>query len=144
MKIKSSAFLLKQAIPKKFTGDGPDVSPPLEFDAVPTRAKSLVIIVDDPDAPKGTFNHWLTWNIAAHSKGLQEGHSGPVQGRNDFGEVSYCGPKPPPGKPHRYFFKLFALDCVLGLKEGASRSHLEEAMSGHILETSEWVGTYQR
>ena len=119
MKLESTAFRHLQPIPKKHTGEGKDVSPPLSFIGVPAKAKSLVLVVDDPDAPMGTFDHWITWNISPTTQELHEGDKGPVEGMNHFQQVRYNGPMPPPGRPHRYFFKLYALDCTLDLQAGA-------------------------
>lgn len=145
-----SVFENHQPIPAKYTCDGEDVSPALQFMNVPKNAKSLAIIVDDPDAPRGTFDHWILWNLPPDIKRLSEGgremkqfSSHPKQGINGFQQNYYRGPCPPPGKPHRYFFKLYALDTLLELAEGASKKMLEDAMQGHILEKAELVGTYQ-
>jgi len=144
MKIESSAFKANQPIPTKFTCEGDDVSPALRLSEVPKGAKSLALIVDDPDAPRGTFDHWIAWNIPATATVLSEGASVPKQGRNGFGDLRYRGPCPPPGKPHRYFFKLYALDTLLDLAEGASKGDVEKAMKGHILAEAQLVGTYAR
>jgi hypothetical protein len=144
MKLKSSAFQHHNPIPKKYTGDGEDVSPPLSFDDVPKGAVSLALIVDDPDAPRGTFDHWITWNLPPETQTLSEGVQGLKQGKNHFDELRYRGPLPPKGPPHRYFFKLFALDKKIDLPEGISKKELEDAMEGHILGKAELVGTYQR
>lgn len=144
MLLESPAFEAEQTIPKKFTCDGEDVSPPLMIQDVPNGAKSLVLIVDDPDAPKGTFVHWLAWNLDPASEEVIEGFAPPVQGRNDFGELDYRGPCPPKGSPHRYFFKLYALDAKLNLASGSSKKQLVDAMKGHILGQAELIGLYQR
>lgn len=143
MQIESPAFEANQIIPKKFTCDGEDLSPPLNIQDIPKGAKSLVLIVDDPDAPRGTFTHWLAWNIDPSSSSLPEGASVPSQGRNDFGELDYRGPCPPKGE-HRYFFKLYALDTKLDLASGSSKKQLEDAMKGHIIGKAELIGLYQR
>ena len=143
MKITSSVFKEGQKIPKDYTRDGADKSPPLHLEEVPDRTKSLALIMDDPDAPSGTFNHWLLFNVSPSIHDIREG-SAPVmatQGRNDYGEVDYGGPKPPSGE-HRYFFKAFALDTVLPLSRGVKRDELEQAMSGHILEQATLMGRY--
>src|SRR5438132_8798139 len=122
MKITSPVFKDGEKIPKDYTRDGADKSPPLHLEQVPEKAKSLAVIVDDPDAPSGTFNHWLLFNLDPKTKQIKE-DCVPVmatQGRNDYGEVGYGGPRPPSGE-HRYFFKAFALDSVLPLSRGASR-----------------------
>lgn len=144
MYLDSPAFEHHQTIPKKYTCDGEDVSPPLSFQELPPGAKSLVLIVDDPDAPSGTFDHWIVWNLPADTAMLEEGARVPRQGKNHFGEQRYRGPCPPPGKPHRYFFKLYALDTLINLPAGSSKHSVEEAMEGHILGKAELVGTYQR
>lgn len=143
-----SVFENHQPIPAKYTCDGEDISPALKFMNIPHNAKSLAIIVDDPDAPRGTFDHWILWNLPPDLTQLSEGtpelkHFSSKQGTNGFQEMNYRGPCPPPGKPHRYFFKLYALDTFLTLPEGAKKSELEEAMKGHILEKAELIGTYQ-
>lgn len=147
MRIESSAFKHQKPIPKKYTCEGEDVSPPLTFSDIPKNTKSLVLIVDDPDAPRGTFDHWILWGLPGNLTTLAEGApiKKPVlQGKNHFQEVRYRGPCPPPGSPHRYFFKLFALDTVLSLAEGSSKSQILDAMEGHILGKAELIGTYQR
>ena len=144
MKITSSAFHEGANIPSKFTCDGSDTSPPLQIAGVPSEAKSLVLIVDDPDAPGGLFTHWLAWNIPPQTSSIAEG-SAPkgVQGANDFGKSGYRGPCPPSGT-HRYSFKIFALDRELELRSGAKRSQVDAAMKGHVIAQSELVGRYAR
>ena len=144
MKITSSAFQEGGNIPSKFTCDGSDTSPPLQITGVPSEAKSLVLIADDPDAPSGLFTHWLVWNIPPQTNSIAEG-SAPkgVQGTNDFGKSGYGGPCPPPGT-HRYSFKIFALDRELDLRAGAKRSQLDAAMKGHVIAQGELVGRYAR
>ena len=144
MKITSSAFKEGGNIPPKFTCDGSDTSPPLQIAGVPSNAKSLVLIADDPDAPSGLFTHWLVWNIPPQTNSISEG-SAPkgVQGANDFGKSGYKGPCPPPGT-HRYSFKIFALDRELDLRAGAKRSQLDAAMKGHVIAQGELVGRYAR
>jgi Raf kinase inhibitor-like YbhB/YbcL family protein len=149
--ISSPAFSNGSSIPKKFTCDGPDVSPQLAWTGSDAATKSFALLVDDPDAPVGNWNHWTAWNLPATSHGLAEGISkdarladGTEQGRNDFGKTGYNGPCPPPGKPHRYYFKLFALDTNLDLKAGSRKKELEAAMKGHVLTEADWVGTYGR
>lgn len=144
MKIESPAFANNQKIPKKHTCEGEDVSPALNFSDIPEGTHSLAIIVDDPDAPSGTFDHWLAWNIPAATKTLGEGANIPRQGTNGFGDTRYRGPCPPRGKPHRYFFKIFALDSLLFIPEGSNKEALEEAMEGHILGEAQLIGIYQR
>jgi Raf kinase inhibitor-like YbhB/YbcL family protein len=144
MKITSSAFHEGANIPSKFTCDGSDTSPPLQIADVPSGAKSLVLIVDDPDAPSGLFTHWLVWNIPPQTGSIAEG-SAPqgVQGANDFGKSGYRGPCPPPGT-HRYSFKIFALDRELELRSGAKRSQVDAAMKGHVIAQGELVGRYAK
>lgn len=144
MDISSPSFENHTPIPKKHTADGDDVSPKLIIANVPPEAKSLVLIVDDPDAPRRTFVHWVAWNIPAFSKELPEGVVPPMQGINSFGEAGWRGPSPPPGKAHRYFFKLYALDIALNIASDSRKEQIEAAMEGHILAKSELVGTYQR
>jgi Raf kinase inhibitor-like YbhB/YbcL family protein len=144
MHLESPAFEAHQTIPQKFTCDGEDVSPALNIQDIPKGTQSLVLIVDDPDAPHGVFVHWLAWNIEPTLKNFPEGMSPPSQGRNGFGELDYRGPCPPKGNPHRYFFKLYALDNKLNLPAGSSKRQLEDAIKGHILGKAELVGLYQR
>jgi Raf kinase inhibitor-like YbhB/YbcL family protein len=145
MKITSSAFQEGGNIPSKFTCDGANTSPPLHIEQVPAAAKSLVLIVDDPDAPVGLFTHWIAWNIDPKSTEIAEG-SAPgkaVQGRSDFGKVGYGGPCPPSGT-HRYFFRIYALDRQLDLSAGSRRKQLNDAMRGHIIGEGQLMGRYSR
>ena len=149
--LSSKAFPNGGAIPKKFTCDGEDVSPDLSWTAAPSGTQSFVLIADDPDAPAGTWTHWLLYNLPSTTTTLAEGvhkkeeiPGGALQGRNDFCRIGYGGACPPPGKAHRYFFRLQALDRSLSLKPGAGRAQLEKAMEGHILGKAEWMGKYQR
>ena len=144
MKISSSAFENNGMIPSEYTCDGSDVSPPLAISDIPKKAKSLAIIMDDPDAPMGTFTHWVVWNISPQKTQFARGDeiSFP-QGKTSFGRKSYGGPCPP-GGTHRYFFKLYALDLVLNLKEGSSKADLEKAMAGHVLSEAILMGKYSR
>ncbi len=151
LQISSTAFSAGETIPKKFTCDGPDVSPQLKWNDPPANAQSLALIMDDPDAPAGTWVHWVLYDLPANTRELPEGiakqeqlPSGARQGRNDFGRIGYGGPCPPPGKPHRYFFKLYARDAKLGLKARATKADLERAMKGHILAQGELIGKYDR
>ena len=142
--IKSSAFHQGGDIPPKFTCDGGNTSPPLEISGVPSEAKSLVLIADDPDAPGGLFTHWLVWNIPPQTNSVAEGSEPKgVHGTNDFGKSGYGAPCPPKGA-HRYYFKVFALDVELGLPSGAKRSQLEAAMKGHVIAEGELMGRYAR
>jgi Raf kinase inhibitor-like YbhB/YbcL family protein len=149
--ISNTGFPRDGDIPRKFTCDGADVSPELSWSSPPEPTQSFALIADDPDAPSGTWTHWVLFNIPAAAKGLSEGVSrvdelpgGERQGRNDFHKIGYNGPCPPPGKAHRYFFKLFALDKTLDAKPGASRQEVEQAMQGHVLANAEWMGKYRR
>ena len=144
IKITSSAFQAGGTIPSKFTCDGADVNPALRFEGAPAEAKSLVLIVDDPDAPSGLFTHWLIWNIDPKATEIVES-SAPksVQGKNDFGKSGYGGPCPPSGM-HRYYFKIFALDSDLDLAAGSKRVQLDAAMRGHVIAQGEMVGHYSR
>ncbi|OPY14694.1 MAG: putative kinase inhibitor protein [Syntrophus sp. PtaB.Bin001] len=150
MKITSRAFNDGEMIPMKYTCDGDDVSPPLEWDNVPENTKSLALISDDPDAPGGTWVHWVVYDIPASMKTLTENirperelSSGIRQGNNDWSKIGYGGPCPPSGT-HRYYFKLYALNAVLSLKPGATKEQLLRAMKGHILEEAQLMGKYQR
>src|SRR5262249_6574786 len=144
MKITSSAFQHGGNIPSKFTCDGGNTSPPLEVAGVPSGAKTLVLIADDPDAPSGLFTHWLVWNIPSQTNSIAEG-SAPkgVHGTNDFGKSGYGAPCPPSGT-HRYYFRVFALDRELDLRSGAKRSELDAAMKGHVIAQGELVGRYAK
>jgi len=145
MKLTSSAFSNNEMIPEKYTCDGENINPPLKIAEIPNEAKSLALIVDDPDAPMGTFNHWVVWNIDTSVEKIDENSlpAGAAEGRNDFGRTSYGGPCPPSGT-HRYFFKVFALSEKLNLEPSAQREDLERAMEGRILEKTELVGLYRR
>ena len=141
--ITSPAFQAGGDIPAKFTCNGANISPELQISGVPSEAKSLVLIVDDPDAPRGLFTHWITWNIDPKTTRVGENSApaGAVQGTNDFGKSNYGGPCPPSGT-HRYFFKIFALDNKLELKASARRAELDAAMRGHILGQGELMARY--
>jgi Raf kinase inhibitor-like YbhB/YbcL family protein len=143
MKVTSPDFQHNGNIPAKFTCQGQDVSPTLEISGVPAHAKSLALIVDDPDAPMGNWDHWIVFNIDPAAKVIQESAVPGVQGWNDFGRVDWGGPCPPSGT-HRYFFKLYALDTMLALKPGAKKKDLEKAMQGHILGKTELIGLYKK
>jgi Raf kinase inhibitor-like YbhB/YbcL family protein len=145
MELVSSAFDPSAPIPRRHSCEGEDLSPPLDWREVPDGTASLALIVDDPDAPAGTFTHWVAWGIEPGSGGLGEGEGAPREGRNDFGETGYRGPCPPPGHgPHRYFFRLFALDSEPELPGGASRDELETAIEGRVVGSAELIGTYER
>ena len=151
MKLVSQAIRPGQPIPAIHSCEGEDRSPPLAWDEVPTETRSLALIADDPDAPRGTYVHWVLFNLPADSIELAAGvptrpelPSGARQGLNDAGDVGYRGPCPPRGNPHRYVFRLYALDCALSLPPGINRSDLDAAMVGHILAEASLAGTYQR
>jgi hypothetical protein len=150
-KISTTAFDPGAAIPKKFTCDGPDVSPALAWNEPPVGTQSFALICDDPDAPVGTWVHWVLFDLPASSRALPEDTpksdelpGGARQGRNDFRKIGYGGPCPPRGPAHRYYFKLYALDAKLALKSGATKADVERAMAGHILAQAELMGRYQR
>ena len=144
MKITSSAFQQGGNIPSKFSCDGANTSPPLQISDVPPETKSVVLIVDDPDAPSGLFTHWAVWNISPQTSTIAEGNAPKeVHGTNDFGKSGYGGPCPPSGT-HRYYFRIFALDRELDLPSGAKRSQLDAAMKGHVIAQGELMGRYAR
>ena len=143
MKITSSAFKENESIPKKYAADSGNVNPPLHIEGVPSNAKSLALVMEDPDAPSGTFHHWVLFDISPQTADIKE-NSVPViatQGRNDFGEIEYGGPKPPSGE-HHYFFKAYALDTVLGLSRGVNSGELESQMEGHVVDKASLMGRY--
>ena len=143
MKLTSQAFKNGGTIPDKYTKYGENRIPPLHLDEVPAQARSLALVVEDPDAPSGTFNHWILFNMDPKTHDIKE-DSVPVmatQGRNDFGEVEYDGPQPPSGE-HRYMFKAFALDTVLPLPRGIKRQDLEREMKDHVLDSATLMGKY--
>lgn len=150
-KLNSHSFSDGTDIPKKYTCDGDDVSPELHWTDQPSAAKSFALIVDDPDAPAGTWVHWVLFDLPGDAHDLPEGAgksaplpSGAQQGTNDFKKTQYGGPCPPPGKLHRYVFKLYALDSRLSLKPSATKGEVEKAMQGHILGQGELTGRYHR
>lgn len=143
MEISSIDFQNGHAIPDKYSCEGENHSPSLHIENMPKGTASLAIIVEDPDAPSGTFDHWIAWNIDPTSD-LKEGAKLAEQGVNGFGTIGYKGPCPPPGKAHRYFFKIYALDTKLNLVKGSSKSSLKSAMQGHILGEAELMGTFKR
>ncbi len=149
--LKTAAFPEGGEIPKKYTCDAADVSPSLSWSGAPAETRAFALLAEDPDAPVGTWTHWVIWNIPAKATALPEGvpktevlPDGARQGRNDFKRIGYGGPCPPPGKPHRYFFRLYALDTTPDVKAGASRTELERAMKGHVLSQAELMGKYGR
>jgi Raf kinase inhibitor-like YbhB/YbcL family protein len=151
LELSSSAFHEGKPIPERYTGDGKDISPPLQWTDPPVGTKCFALIADDPDAPRGTWVHWVLFNLPPETRSLVEGvpkketlANGAQHGTTDFGGVGYGGPAPPKGKPHRYFFKLYALDDVLKLPAGATKADVETAMKGHVLAEAQVMGTYQR
>jgi Raf kinase inhibitor-like YbhB/YbcL family protein len=140
--VTSPAFENNKFIPSKYTCDGDDVNPPLIIKGIPEATKSLVLIVDDPDAPMGTWDHWIVWNIPPTNK-IEENSVPGTEGFNDFRRHSYGGPCPPSGT-HRYFFKVYALDTKLNLDSNSRKKDIEKAMKGHILAQGELVGLYRR
>jgi hypothetical protein len=144
MKISSPAFAEKSKIPKRYTCDGENTSPPLIIADVPAGAASLALIVDDPDAPAGTWVHWVVWRIDAGTREIKAGSlpAGAVQGVNGFRKNNYGGPCPPSGS-HRYFFKLYALDAALNLGPEATKADLERAMKGHVVAEARTMGRYR-
>jgi Raf kinase inhibitor-like YbhB/YbcL family protein len=151
LELKSSAFTNSGSIPKQHTCDGSDRSPALAWNDSPQGTRSFALIMDDPDAPMGTFVHWVMYNLPPSARQLPEGipgneavQDGGLQGVNDFPRTGYGGPCPPPGRPHRYYFKLYALDSTLSLKAGAQKKDVEEQMKGHILAQGTLMGRYGR
>ena len=150
-KIESPAFQAQGKIPKKYTCDGQDLSPPLAWKNSPDKTQSFALISDDPDAPMGTWVHWVLYNLPAGTSELPEGMSkaetlpsGAQQGMTDFKKVGYGGPCPPPGKPHHYFFKLYALDAPIALPPKATKADFLVAANSHLLAQAELVGIYER
>lgn len=143
MKLTSPVFQHQGGIPSKYTCDGDGVSPPLSISGIPENAKSLALVSDDPDAPVGTFVHWVAWNIPPDTAQIPENHKFQNEGITDFGRKGWGSPCPPSGA-HRYFFKLYALDTVLSLPPTARKKDLENAMKGHVLAEAQLVGIYRR
>lgn len=151
LSVSSSAFAEGAVVPKLYTGDGKDISPALSWNGAPATTKSLALTVEDPDAPGGTWFHWIIFNIPAGEKGLKENvaktptlSNGAVQGRNDFDKTGYNGPAPPKGPLHHYQFKMVALDTKLSLKPNCSKDDYYKAIKGHILASGTLTGTYSR
>ncbi len=151
MKVTSKVISPGVEFPKRNTCQGEDISPELAWTDAPPAARSFALMLDDPDAPGGTFTHWLLWDIPASTHELPQNlprtpqlPDGARQGRNGFGKTGYNGPCPPPGRPHRYYFRLFALDATLGVKAGAGRGELEHAMEGHVLGSGELMARFAR
>lgn len=148
--VTSTAFRDGETIPTKYTADGANVSPPLSISGVPSGSKSIALICDDPDAPRGTFVHWVLFNWPVREKSIPENvppvqklANGAMQGKNDFGRIGYGGPAPPSGV-HRYYFKVYALDIKLDLKPGSTKQQLEKAMKDHIVGKGQLMGRYGR
>ena len=151
LELVSSAFQTGGTIPRQYTCDGKDISPPLSWSEPPSSSESLALICDDPDAPAGTWDHWVLFNIPAAARSLAEGVPGSqsvegvgMHGSNSWGVVGYGGPCPPKGPAHRYLFKLHTLDMRIDLQAGASKQDIEQAMAGHILAEGQLVGVYGR
>lgn len=151
LELTSTAFADGAAIPKLHSGDGMNASPPLHWSDPPAQTKSFALICDDPDAPRGTWVHWVLFNLPADKRELSEGvlttetiDSGAKQGKNDFGTIGYGGPAPPRGKPHRYFFRLYAVDTKPDLPPGVTKEQLLAAMNGHVVAEGQLMGRYQR
>ena len=151
LELTSAVFAPGEAIPARYTCDGEDISPPLAWSDPPPGTRSYSLIADDPDAPVGTWVHWVLFNLPADSRGLPEGvpddaelSDGSLHGHNGWRRLGYGGPCPPPGKPHRYYFKLYALDAALTLPFETNKAQLEEAMKNHILGEAQVMGTYKR
>ena len=151
LELKSPNFNHNEFIPKEYSCQGENVSPALDWSDVPTDTKSFALICDDPDAPVETWVHWVIYDISAERNDLPVGvvavdilDDGSKQGINDFGDIGYGGPCPPPGKAHRYFFTLYCLDEVLNLKPGLKKKELLKAMEGHIIQKTELIGLYKR
>lgn len=151
MQVTSAAFKNNESIPEQYTCEGKNISPPLAWTGAPAGTRSFVLIVDDPDAPHGVWTHWVVFDLPADTTALAEDTpksqsitGDAKQGTNDFKQVGYGGPCPPPGKPHRYFFKLYALDTTLDLKPGSSKNQVEAALAQHVLAQGQLIGIYQR
>ncbi len=151
LELTSPAFREGEAIPREYTADGRDAPPPLRWTDPPAGTRSFALVCEDPDAPRGTFTHWVLFNVPAELRELTAEASqeavlpnGAAQGRNDFGRTGYGGPKPPPGKPHHYVFTLRALDTLLGLEPGATKEQFRSATAGHVLAEGRLTGTYAR
>ena len=150
-RVTSSSFRDGDAIPVRYTCDGENVSPPLSWDMVPEGSGALVLVMDDPDAPRGTFTHWVLYDIPPGTRELPEAipprdalDDGARHGRNDFGKLGYGGPCPPPGAPHHYRFTLYAVDAPLGLAPGVTKQEVTNALDGHTIGSARLVGTYGR
>jgi len=151
LKLTSTVFEQGQYIPRKYTGEGINISPPLQWSAPPEGTQSIALFCEDPDAPSGLWIHWVAWNIAPNKTGLPEGvpaekasADGMKQGTNSFGKIGYGGPMPPAGSDHRYYFRVYAIDSQLSLQPGTTRSDLVKAMNHHVLAEGSLMGRYKR
>ncbi|MBP1929835.1 Raf kinase inhibitor-like YbhB/YbcL family protein [Methanolinea mesophila] len=151
IKVSSGAFESGEQIPGEYTCSGKNISPPLSWSDVPPGTKSIVIILEDPDSSGGIFSHWILYNIPPDHRDLMPGverkpvlMDGSRHGLNNYGKMEYGGPCPPPGNPHRYFFRIFALDTVLALRAPVTRKVIEDAMAGHVLAKGELMGKFRR
>jgi Raf kinase inhibitor-like YbhB/YbcL family protein len=151
MELKTPAFPQEGSIPKRFTADGADVSPALSWHSAPAQSQAFALIMEDPDAPAGLWTHWTVYDIPAKTSSLAENQAkapvlgdGSKQGKNTWGRLGYNGPAPPPGKPHRYFFKLYALSTPLGINGGATRQELDAALKGRVLAEAIFMARYGR
>jgi len=145
LQVRSSAFSEGQSIPEKYTCDGQNVSPPVEWNGAPANTKSIAVICEDPDAPSGIFTHWVLYDLPGTTKELAEGSSGGgKEGANGFGKNGYGGPCPPPGAAHRYFFRVYALDTASQGNAGSSKEDVTAAMRSHILAEGQLMGRYKR
>jgi Raf kinase inhibitor-like YbhB/YbcL family protein len=151
LEVSSTAFQEGDTIPRQHTADGKDTSPPLRWSDPPEGTQGFALVCDDPDAPRGTWVHWVLFNLPAEARSLDEGvpardalDGGARHGKNDFGKLGYGGPSPPKGKPHRYYFKLYALDTRLDLAAGTTKAQLLDAMKGHVLTEGQLMGHYGR
>jgi Raf kinase inhibitor-like YbhB/YbcL family protein len=143
--VTSESFQHGDPVPERHALEGENLSPPLSWSGLPDGTQSIAVICEDPDAPSGTFVHWMGWGMGPQAGGLGEGESAPHEGQNGFGNTGYGGPSPPPGHGrHRYYFRVYALDAEPSLDEGASKQQLEAAIDGHVLATGELMGTYER
>ena len=142
--VTSPAFEQNQPIPEKYTCNGKDINPPLNIEGIPDDARSLALILDDPDAVGGTYDHWVVWNIPSAANKIAEDSVPGVEGLNSGGERGYSGPCPPRGKPHRYIFRIAALDSLLELDAGSTKRDLERAMQGHIIAEGRLTGIFSR
>jgi len=142
LRVRSVAFSHGGQIPLKYTCEGENVNPPLEISDLPENTRSLALIVEDPDAPRGVYDHWIAWNIPPNETIAENSRHG-ISGKNSFGNTGYGGPCPPSGS-HRYFFKVYALDSELNIQAGSDKKTLEDAMKDHVLASGELMAHYQK